>query len=107
MVDNFDLICEWLDNQRIDDVLDGTRDDGDVWYIQLLRRQSDDPMTDGIPDRHITATCTAVLLRTILFIHRISSWNSSMKSPRSATSSMFAHTCVLTSVITRTYLYAC
>ena len=50
MVDNFDLICEWLDKQRLDDNLDGTRDDGDVWYIQLLRRQSDDPMTDGIPD---------------------------------------------------------
>lgn len=50
MVDNFDLICKWLDKCQLEDNLEGKRDNGDVWYIQLLRRQSDDPMIDGKPD---------------------------------------------------------
>ena len=35
MVDNFDLICEWLDNQRIADELDGT------WYGEFQKMATD------------------------------------------------------------------
>lgn len=44
MVDNFDLIRDWMVVQQLD------WKDGDCYYVQLLRRQSDDPMTDGKPD---------------------------------------------------------
>lgn len=44
MVDNFDLIRDWIRAKQLD------RKDGDCYYLQLLRRQSDDPMTNGVPD---------------------------------------------------------
>lgn len=44
MVDNFDLIRNWMLNKQLD------WKDGDCYYVQLLRRQSDDPMTNGVPD---------------------------------------------------------
>lgn len=40
MVDNFEIIKRLLTFEN----------DGDCYYVQLLRRQSDDPMIDGIPD---------------------------------------------------------
>ena len=40
MVDNFAQIRSLL---KFDN-------DGDCYYVQLLRRQSDDPMKDGMPD---------------------------------------------------------
>jgi len=40
MVDNFDKIRSLLKFEN----------EGDCYYVQLLRRQSDDPMTDGKPD---------------------------------------------------------
>lgn len=40
MVDNFELIKSHL----------AFENDGDCYYLQLLRRQSDDPMVDGKPD---------------------------------------------------------
>ena len=40
MVDNFDKIRSLLKFEN----------DGDCYYVQLLRRQSDDPMTNGKPD---------------------------------------------------------
>lgn len=40
MVDNFDLIEKLLKFEK----------PGDCYYVQLLRRQSDDPMIDGKPD---------------------------------------------------------
>ena len=44
MVDNFDLIRDWIRAKQLD------WKDGDCYYVQLLRRQSDDPMTNGVPD---------------------------------------------------------
>lgn len=44
MVDNFDLIRDWILTKQL------VRIDGDCYYVQLLRRQSDDPMTNGVPD---------------------------------------------------------
>ena len=44
MVDNFDLIRDWMLDKQLD------WKDGDCYYVQLLRRQSDDPMTNGVPD---------------------------------------------------------
>lgn len=44
MVDNFDLIRNWMLDKQLD------WKDGDCYYVQLLRRQSDDPMTNGVPD---------------------------------------------------------
>jgi hypothetical protein len=44
MVDNFDLIRAWMLDKQLD------WKDGDCYYVQLLRRQSDDPMTNGVPD---------------------------------------------------------
>ena len=44
MVDNFDLIRDWIRDKQLD------WKDGDCYYVQLLRRQSDDPMTNGVPD---------------------------------------------------------
>ena len=40
MVDNFEIIKPLLTFEN----------EGDCYYLQLLRRQSDDPMLDGIPD---------------------------------------------------------
>lgn len=40
MVDNFDKIRSLLKFEK----------EGDCYYLQLLRRQSDDPMKDGMPD---------------------------------------------------------
>lgn len=40
MVDNFDQIEKLLNFEK----------KGDCYYVQLLRRQSDDPMVDGRPD---------------------------------------------------------
>jgi hypothetical protein len=40
MVDNFEIIKPLLTFEN----------EGDCYYLQLLRRQSDDPMIDGIPD---------------------------------------------------------
>jgi len=40
MVDNFEIIKPLLTFEN----------EGDCYYLQLLRRQSDDPMKDGIPD---------------------------------------------------------
>ena len=40
MVDNFEQIRNLLKFEE----------DGDCYYVQLLRRQSDDPMVDGVPD---------------------------------------------------------
>ena len=40
MVDNFEIIKRLLTFEN----------EGDCYYVQLLRRQSDDPMIDGIPD---------------------------------------------------------
>lgn len=44
MIDNFDLIRNWMLDKQLD------WKDGDCYYVQLLRRQSDDPMTNGVPD---------------------------------------------------------
>lgn len=44
MVDNFDKIREYMERQLPD------WKEGDCYYVQLLRRQSDDPMTDGQKD---------------------------------------------------------
>lgn len=44
MVDNFDLIRNWMLDKQLD------WKDGDCYYVQLLRRQSDDPMKNGVPD---------------------------------------------------------
>lgn len=44
MVDNFDLIRDWMLDKQLD------WKNGDCYYVQLLRRQSDDPMTNGVPD---------------------------------------------------------
>ena len=44
MVDNFELIKNYIEKQMID------REDGDCYYVQLLRRQADDPLKNGIKD---------------------------------------------------------
>lgn len=44
MVDNFDKIREYMERQLLD------WKEGDCYYVQLLRRQSDDPMIDGQKD---------------------------------------------------------
>lgn len=45
MVDNFDKIAEWIDKQMA-----SNGQEGDCYYLQLLRRQADDPKIDGKPD---------------------------------------------------------
>lgn len=50
MVDNFDLVAKYLRDLELTETISGQRTDGDVWYVQLLRRQSDDPMINGVPD---------------------------------------------------------
>lgn len=44
MVDNFDLIREYMAAQLLD------WQEGDCYYVQLLRRQADDPLIDGKKD---------------------------------------------------------
>lgn len=44
MVDNFELIKNWMEKQL------PTWNDGDCYYLQLLRRASDDPKTNGVTD---------------------------------------------------------
>lgn len=44
MVDNFDKIREYMERQSFD------WKEGDCYYVQLLRRSSDDPMIDGQKD---------------------------------------------------------
>ena len=44
MVDNFELIKNYIEKQMID------REDGDCYYVQLLRRQADDPLKNGVKD---------------------------------------------------------
>lgn len=44
MVDNFDLIKSYIEKQMI------SKQEGDCYYVQLLRRQADDPKIDGKPD---------------------------------------------------------
>ena len=45
MVDNFALIEEYMAKQSI------TWKEGDCYYVQLLRRQADDPMIGGVKDK--------------------------------------------------------
>lgn len=45
MVDNFDKIAEWIDKQMA-----ANGQEGDCYYLQLLRRQADDPKIDGKQD---------------------------------------------------------
>ena len=47
MVDNFEQIRDLLKFEE----------DGDCYYVQLLRRQSDDPHTDGKADQIGRASC--------------------------------------------------
>jgi hypothetical protein len=44
MVDNFELIKNYIEKQM------ATRDHGDCYYVQLLRRQADDPLKNGVKD---------------------------------------------------------
>lgn len=44
MVDNFELIKEYMADQLLD------WKEGDCYYVQLLRRQADDPKINGVPD---------------------------------------------------------
>lgn len=44
MVDNFELIKNYIEKQMID------REHGDCYYVQLLRRQADDPLKNGVKD---------------------------------------------------------
>lgn len=44
MVDNFELIKEFMERDL------PNWKDGDCYYLQLLRRASDDPKTNGVPD---------------------------------------------------------
>lgn len=44
MVDNFDLIRSYMQRQALD------WKEGDCYYVQLLRRQADDPLIDGKKD---------------------------------------------------------
>lgn len=45
MVDNFELIEQYMEKQAI------TWKEGDCYYVQLLRRQADDPMIGGVKDK--------------------------------------------------------
>lgn len=45
MVDNFDLIENYMRKQLLD------WKEGDCYYVQLLRRAADDPMKGGVPDK--------------------------------------------------------
>lgn len=45
MVDNFDLIEKYIAKQSL------TWKEGDCYYVQLLRRQADDPMIGGVKDK--------------------------------------------------------
>lgn len=45
MVDNFELIKNYIEKQMID------REYGDCYYVQLLRRQADDPLKNGVKDQ--------------------------------------------------------
>lgn len=44
MVDNFELIKNYIEKQMID------HEHGDCYYVQLLRRQADDPLKNGVKD---------------------------------------------------------
>lgn len=44
MVDNFELIKEYMAKQAVD------WQEGDCYYVQLLRRQADDPQKNGVKD---------------------------------------------------------
>lgn len=44
MVDNFELIKEYMEKQQLD------WQEGDCYYVQLLRRQADDPLKNGVKD---------------------------------------------------------
>jgi hypothetical protein len=45
MVDNFELIKEYMAKQHVNDW-----QEGDCYYVQLLRRQADDPLKNGVKD---------------------------------------------------------
>jgi hypothetical protein len=45
MVDNFKIIEEYIAKQSL------TWKEGDCYYVQLLRRQADDPMIGGVKDK--------------------------------------------------------
>lgn len=45
MVDNFELIEKYMAKQAL------TWQEGDCYYVQLLRRQADDPMIGGVKDK--------------------------------------------------------
>ena len=45
MVDNFELIEKYMEKQAL------TWKEGDCYYVQLLRRQADDPMIGGVKDK--------------------------------------------------------
>ena len=45
MVDNFELIEQYMEKQQLD------WKEGDCYYVQLLRRQADDPMIGGVKDK--------------------------------------------------------
>lgn len=45
MVDNFELIEQYMKKQQ------ATWKEGDCYYVQLLRRQADDPMIGGVKDK--------------------------------------------------------
>lgn len=44
MVDNFELIEQYMEKQAL------TWKEGDCYYVQLLRRQADDPQKNGVKD---------------------------------------------------------
>ena len=44
MVDNFELIKEYMAKQQLG------WEEGDCYYVQLLRRQADDPLKNGVKD---------------------------------------------------------
>ena len=44
MVDNFELIKEYMEKQQLE------WEEGDCYYVQLLRRQADDPLKNGVKD---------------------------------------------------------
>jgi hypothetical protein len=48
MVDNFKLIRDYIEKKIIGS---GTWKEGDCFYVQLLRRQADDPLIDGKKDK--------------------------------------------------------
>lgn len=47
MVDNFKLIRSYIEKE----INGGNWRDGDCYYVQLLRRQADDPMKNGVKDK--------------------------------------------------------